>query len=112
MSLTSYAGLLRPYRMVHVGFNPRASVAELLTKAHTTIETYLTSLQGNWFRYGAQNYVVWTNKDLTELSKDIVALSGLNDFYVFVIEFDRGNYSGLMPIQFWDWINKYTSFNS
>lgn len=88
-------------RFVHLGFNQR-TLLSLGTNA--TIEKYLNEIAGDWYRYGPSNYVIWTDADLTELAESIKRLPGMANSYVFASEIS--SYNGMMPPEFWAWLQK------
>ncbi len=94
-----------PPHFVHLGFNPGRVLSLNVNKQ---IENYLDSVADDWYRYAAQNYVVWTNKDVTSLSKELTQQAGLESLYVLATEFSRApaHCNGMMPKKFWDWLNK------
>jgi len=98
---------LRRRRFVHVGVNPR----DTLVGWNQVIENYLNNIAGDWYRYAAQNYVVWTDVDLGILSKGITGQPGLGSLYVLATEFTIGpaGCNGMMPKQFWDWLHQNRS---
>ena len=90
-------------RFVHLGFNARGRYEPGVNKQ---IEGYLDSVARDWYRYGRQNYVVWTNRDLASLSKELTQLPGLALYFVLTTEFSRTQINGMMAPQFWEWFNK------
>jgi hypothetical protein len=94
------------HRLVHLGVNPRGAIPPGAMQA---LEAYLTGLQGDWYRYASQNYVVWTNKELDLLAREIVAIPLLSQYFVFATVFhpNMPTCNGWLPQQFWDWLQKY-----
>jgi hypothetical protein len=104
------------WRYVHLGINPVGALASPQnpwpnwpTNFNLTVESYLRSLGGDWYRYAAQNYVVWTNWDITQLAQGLAGLPGFQNVYVLVTEMDLQFYktNGWMPQKFWDWIYQF-----
>jgi len=95
------------HRFVHLGINP---VNGLPTPLHPAIETHLGTLpNGDWYRYASQNYVVWTDRDLTELVTELHSVPTLGNCYFLATEFsqiDATKIQGWMPMEFWGWLNK------
>lgn len=101
-------------RFVHIGINPVGAVARQNpqspwpTDFNRRLESYLSNYSRDWYRYGSQNYVIWTNADLAQLSAGIAALPGFQSVYVFATEINMfGGYNGWMPQAFWDWLKQY-----
>lgn len=101
-------------RFVHLGINPLGSNA--INPGSTAPVKYAEILQsffGNrgidWYRYASQNWVLWTDADLTELSMSIQGLPGFKEVYVLATEVGGTTpltLQGLMPQVFWNWIYK------
>jgi hypothetical protein len=73
------------------------------------LEKHLIDIGADWYRYGAQNYVLWTDLPLADLAPDIVALPGYSNVYIFVSELPMTTSdacNGLMPHRFWEWLQK------
>lgn len=102
----NWADQFRRYRLVHLGFNPQKTLAILVRKP---IEDYLTGLGGNWYRYAPQSYVIWTNKELAALTREITSIPGCNSLYVLATAFthDLENCNGMMPKPFWEWLQQF-----
>lgn len=94
---------VRQHRFVHLGF---AFPSFRLFAANPTIEQYLNSIGADWYRYGGHNYVIWTNAELNALAIGLSKQPVLTGIFVLATEFKYPQYGGLMPQQFWDWINK------
>src|SRR5215472_9699379 len=97
-----------PYRFVHLGVNPGGNDPGKLfglgvLAMQQRLEPYLTSLNGDWYRYAAQNYVVWTNRDLATLTREINNLPGFTDAFVLATAFnlDAQNCNGMIAQAFW-----------
>jgi hypothetical protein len=95
----------RVYRFVHVGINPKGAGIETLVP-NAAIEAYLTANVPDWFRYAAQNYVLWTNLPVADVARQITNIGGLSQMYVFAVEFHATNQNGMMPQNFWNWLYK------
>ncbi|MFZ0640646.1 MAG: hypothetical protein WAM59_13210 [Candidatus Acidiferrales bacterium] len=93
-------------RFVHLGINPRGI---LPIGTHATVEKYLDTAASDWYRYAAQNYVLWTNADVLALARGVTSLPGMSNFYVFVTEFSHAAANGMMAREFWDWFNRSRS---
>jgi len=103
------------YRYVHLDINPVGAIAgalwATLPPGHPELlEKYLSTVSNNdWYRYGAQNYVVWTAMELSELATQIAHLPGYANVYVLLTEVANPGpmgSNGWMPVQFWNWLNK------
>jgi hypothetical protein len=94
---------LSPRRFVHLGVNPRVG---FVLPIRAKIETYLSGAVEDWYRFGAQNYVLWTNRGLVEIAQGLTSQPGLGDYYVFLTEFSAADSNGMMPKEFWDWLYK------
>ena len=108
-ALEMLAALGRKRRFVHVGLNFRRILpAPAVKTIHNCVQAYLDTLGGDWYRYAAQNYVVWTEKDPASLSREITQQPGLTNIYVLATEFNPSPYTanGMMPKVFWDWLHK------
>jgi hypothetical protein len=100
-----------PYRrFVHLGFNPVGSSPPSFfsdnQRMREAIESYLHQNAGDWYRYAAQNYVVWTHEGLSEFASNLRQQPGLQNIYLFVTEFSPVGANGWMPQAFWDWLFK------
>lgn len=100
-----------PYRrFVHLGFNPLGSsppsVPYNVQLMQVAIENYLRQSASDWYRYGAQNYVVWTHEHVTELTTNLRQQPGLARIYIFATDFSPATANGWMPHAFWDWLYK------
>ena len=99
-------------RFVHLGINPLGVMAGVSDawppNFHAVLQSYLTQVvaDGDWIRYADQNYVLWTDADLTDLARGIAALTGFQIVYVFVTEFTLSQCSGWMPPTFWQWLRR------
>ncbi len=93
----------QPSRFVHLGLNPRTLLPR---DTHNKIENYLNAVAIDWYRYAAQNYVLWTNKDLASLTRELTQLPDLQNFYFLATEFSRPQANGMMPQVFWEWLSK------
>jgi hypothetical protein len=102
------------YRYVHLGINPMGAIAGQPSAAPPAgypevLQQYLNSVADDWYRYGSQNYVLWTNLDLSDLATQIVRLPGYASVYVLAIEIADpapAGSNGWMPQQFWNWLRK------
>jgi hypothetical protein len=100
-------------RLVHLGINPLGSVASVPGSVNPpnftqALETYIGRFAPDWFRYGAQNYVLWTDADLTHLATGIQALPGFQHVYLLLTEFNPRlpACDGMMSAAFWQWLYK------
>ena len=100
-------------RYVHLGINPVGAVAHLPNAQWPAnflrhLEFYLAMFVGDWYRYGAQNYMLWTSADLAEMTKGIMRLPGFQNVYVLATEVADPYVAvnGWMPPQFWSWLHK------
>lgn len=100
-------------RFVHLGINPIGAVAHLATSAWPDnffgrLEYLLNTHALDWYRYGAQNYILLTSITLEELTRLIVGMPGFQNVYVLATEInDLSATYGWMPQQFWNWISKH-----
>ena len=101
-------------RFVHIGLNPVGAVATQdppptwPANFNRSLEAFLSRYSRDWYRYGSQNYIIWTNADLAQLSAGITAIPGFQNVYVLATEVNLfGGYNGWMPQQFWEWLKKY-----
>ncbi len=102
------------WRYVHLGINPVGAVAHLPANTwpadfYRHLEFYLSNFGGDWYRYASQNYVLWTNEDLGQLSSAIARLPGFQNVYVLVTEIPNVQETvcnGWMPQGFWQWIQQ------
>lgn len=92
-----------PHRFVHVGYNPRAI---LPIGVQPAIEECFGRNSSDWFRYSAQNYLLWSNVSCKEIVDSIINIPGLVGLYVFACDVTPQSY-GYMPKEFWDWVKKY-----
>ncbi|HKW18261.1 MAG TPA: hypothetical protein VJO35_12205 [Terriglobales bacterium] len=90
-------------RLVHVGINPNVIFPATRREA---IEKYFNTVATDWFRYGSQNYVLYTNAELDALTQGLTQLPGMQGAFVFATEISPFALGGMMPSQFWDWLNK------
>ncbi len=101
-------------RYVHLGINPDgASPITMPPGWNRTLETLLTR-HADWYRYGAQNYVLCTDAELSRLAALIRALPGFGSAYVLLTELagqygDKSN--GWMDAKFWEWLHGKRDFN-
>ena|SRR5437016_836198 len=103
-------------RFVHLGINPFGSGAAVpgatVPPNYTVVlEHYLDTLDapyGDWFRYGSQNYVVWTSLAPDDLAKQIRNLPGFQNVYVLATEMGTTPVlcNGLMSKRFWEWLHR------
>jgi hypothetical protein len=100
-------------RFVHLGINPVGAVAGQPNPAsphnfYPLLENYLNQLvvNGDWYRYASQNYVLWTDADLADVARGVAGLTGFQNVYILVTEFTQAQCSGWMPRMFWDWLRK------
>jgi hypothetical protein len=95
------------WRCVHLGFNPKGSgdVSYLQFNFNSHLEAHLTQT-ADWYRYGSQNYVVYTNATLDQLVIGIRTLPGFQNIYLFISELDA-RYWGWMPPAFWTWLQEH-----
>lgn len=96
-------------RFVHLGVNPVGAVAARAGTGwppgfNLALQAYLTQLGCDWYRYAAQNYVIWTDLNLDEVAQGIAALPGFQFVYVLLTEFTPAQCSGWMPQPFWSWL--------
>lgn len=90
-------------RFVHLGINPRALVFAIAVNSN--VEAFLNKNAADWYRYGTQNYVVWTDIALADLADAIRKLPNMANSYVFASEMSEER-DGMMPKEFWEWLNK------
>jgi hypothetical protein len=100
-------------RFVHLGINPIGGAASnpgvvgWPQNYVLILENFLNSnVNGDWFRYAAQNYILWTDLDLNQLAAAIAAQPGFHVVYVFLSEFTSAQFGGWMPKLFWDWLQQ------
>jgi hypothetical protein len=86
----------------HVGIKPPF----LMLMPNQTFEAYLNTLKGDWFRYGGQNYIVWTHVTAQELAEGARNTKGLENLIILVTPFVREMLYGYMPQDFWNWLAK------
>lgn len=102
-------------RFVHLGVNPVGAISEqplarIPENFNGLLEGYLGQISGDWYRYASQNYVLWTDRDLTQIAMEIARLPGFQVVYVFVTEIPAVQLSlcsGWMPEQFWNWLRQW-----
>ena len=103
------------FRYVHVGINPVGAIAAQAGASNPpgypgSLQTYFASFGADWYRYGAQNFVLWTAMDLTALASGIAQLPGYGNVYVLMTEMAvPANFqltNGWMPQAFWEWLHK------
>lgn len=95
---------------MHVGINPVGAVVQIPGSAapvnwNQTLETHLMGLNGDWYRFASQNYMVWTDRTLAEIVNGIIALPGFHTMYVLATEvssLDGQQTNGWMPMVSWD----------
>ena len=101
-------------RYVHLGINPIGG-GSILTQPfnwNRPLETLLVQ-HGDWFRYANQNYVLFTDADLTYLSNEIKALPGFHSVFILLAEisgFDPIRCNGWMDPKFWEWLRGRRDF--
>ncbi len=100
-------------RLVHLGVNPLGAVANVPGSGNPpnftgSLESYIGLFATDWYRYGVQNYVIWTDADLTQLALGIQALPGFQQVYLLLTEFNPNvpACDGVMPADFWKWLHK------
>ncbi len=96
-------------RLVHLGINPIGSgtVWNQPKDVNATLERLL-SKHGDWYRYAAQNYVLFTDANLTSLATEIRTLPGFQHSYCLLVEignWDPNHLNGWIDPKFWQWIN-------
>jgi hypothetical protein len=84
-------------RFIHIGFNFNGPI---LT---TALEPAMMQL-GDWIRYSASCWIVWTNYQPHVIADHIKNYVGPNDHYL-VVALDMTAHQGWMPKWVWDWIN-------
>ena len=84
-------------RFIHIGFNFQGPV---LT---TVLEPAMSGL-GDWIRYSASSWIVWTDYQPQVIADYIRGHIGLNDQYL-IVALDMSAHQGWMPKWVWDWIN-------
>jgi hypothetical protein len=90
-------------RFVHIGINPNVLFP---ASRRGVIEKFFNTVATDWFRYGSQNYVLWTNADLEALTQGVTRLQGMERAFVLATEVTPFALGGMMPSQFWDWFHK------
>jgi hypothetical protein len=95
----------RPYSYYHVGIKP-PTFPLFIAGIHSLLDGYLNTLNGDWFRYASQNYVVWTSLAPSELANGIRATRGLENLILFITPFQPSWANGYMPQEFWNWLQK------
>lgn len=102
-------------RFVHLGLNPMGTLGDAGREPphfHKLLQRFLDEVDGaggDWFRFGSQNYVVWTSLSLDELAKGIHELEGFGSVYVLATEMldtRTTACNGWMSSKFWDWLRK------
>lgn len=100
-------------RFLHFGFNPhrRSVVPEKrmsMSDFQKGIEAYFDKTCEDWYRYGAQNYVVYTDVAAKDLANGLKAVQGFEQIACFATSFDPSDEdaNGLMIQDFWDWLWK------
>jgi len=86
----------------HVGIKPPL----FMLMPNQTFESYLNTLNGDWFRYAAQNYVVWTHLSGKALADGAIKTKGLENLIILVSPFSPETLYGYMPQEFWNWFAK------
>ena len=71
-------------RYVHLGINPQPGEEVAMPPAwNAALEDFLTA-HVDWYRFGAQNYVLCTDAELHALQEGIHALSGFEHMHLFL----------------------------
>lgn len=83
-------------RLVHVGFHP---IKEAKTKE---LEPWFANL-GDWIRYSATGWIVWTNYTPQQISSYLRQAINPED-QLLAIYLDASAYDGWMPPWVWNWI--------
>jgi hypothetical protein len=99
-------------RYVHLGVNPYGATAgmdspSLPVNFFSRLERFLTQ-HADWYRYASQNYVLYTDDDLTQLAEAIKALPGFENVYLLFTEITDTSFQGcqgIMVPKFWRWIH-------
>jgi hypothetical protein len=99
--------------MVHLGINPIGALATVPgarppANFWAVLEGYISRVSTDWFRFGSQNYVLWTEVDLAELGSAVKALPGFQNVYILATEFDPAAHkcNGMMTADFWNWLQR------
>lgn len=95
-------------RYVHLGINPigGGSVITQPRNWNRALEALLIQY-GDWFRFGVQNYVIFTAAELPFLANSIKALPGFKPVYFLLTELSGVDYlkaNGWMDPKFWQWL--------
>lgn len=93
-------------RFLHIGINPRQPM--ITGQIHASIQQFLNQVDGDWYRYASQNYVVWTNWAIADVAAGITRMPGLQNLYLLATEFQPliHTCNGMMPQEFWQWLYK------
>jgi hypothetical protein len=94
----------QPYSFYHMGIKP--PIPLFVFGVQNQLETYLNTLNGDWFRYAQQNYVVWTNLTPIGLADGIRKTKGLENLIMLITPFQSDWANGYMPQEFWNWLRK------
>ena len=95
----------RPYSYYHMGIKPPVFPL-FISGLHNILDGYLNTLNGDWFRYASQNYVVWTHLTPSELAGGIRGVKGLEDIVMLITPFQPSWAHGYMHQEFWNWLQK------
>jgi hypothetical protein len=96
--------LNQPYSYYHMGIKPQIPL--FFRGIQKALEDYLSTLKGDWFRYAAQNYVIWTSLSPVELANGVRAQKGLENLVMLITPFQPSWVGGYMPQEFWNWLQK------
>ena len=99
-------------RYVHLGINPLGAGSVPAANPNALLEPLLTQ-RADWYRYARQNYVLFTDANLSSLSNEIKALPGFHSAFVLLVEmpaFDSLKINGWMDPKFWKWLQGQRQF--
>jgi hypothetical protein len=94
----------QPHSFYHVGIKPSCPL--FVFGLQNQLETYLNTLNGDWFRYAPQNYLIWTNFTSLGLAAGIRNTKGLENLIMLITSFQTDWANGYMPQEFWNWLRK------
>ncbi|HXM62960.1 MAG TPA: hypothetical protein VN950_19010 [Terriglobales bacterium] len=101
-------------RFVHLGINPVGAIASQPAPAppdnlYARLEGLFDTHALDWYRYGSQNYLLFTSISLEDLTGMIVRMPGFQNVYLLLTEtpeIQALRCNGWMPMDFWQWLFK------
>jgi hypothetical protein len=69
------------------------------------LEPLITTLSGDWVRYGFNTWVLWTPLSATSVANSVRAALGAAD-QLLVVSVDIREKDGWLPEWIWNWLNK------